>query len=242
MSRKVLEIIGLCKSYPEFTLQDFNLSLYEGEVVGFIGPNGSGKSTTIKSIMNLIRPDQGKVLFYGKKISENEQNIKTEIGYVGEHLNFYEKTSLKKIYKFVKRFYKNWDDEFFIELIHKFNLSLDKKLGECSKGMIVKFSIALSLAHHPKLLILDEPTSGLDPVIRNDILQILKDLCTREKTTIFFSSHITEDIEKITNRVVYIYNGKFLATYNTADLLERRDNLDDVLMRLIESTEGGCTC
>lgn len=242
MSRKVLEIQGLCKSYPEFTLQDFNLSLYEGEIVGFIGPNGSGKSTTIKSIMNLIRPDQGQVLFFGKKISDNEQSIKTEIGYVGEHLNFYEKTSLKLIYKFVKRFYKNWDDQFFKELIHKFNLSLDKKLGECSKGMIVKFSIALSLAHHPKLLILDEPTSGLDPVIRNDVLRILKDLCSKENTTIFFSSHITEDIEKITDRVVYIYNGKLLATYNTAELLARRENLDDVLLRLIEATEGGRAC
>lgn len=242
MNKVVLEVQNLCKNYPNFSLENVNLNLYEGEIVGFIGPNGSGKSTTIKAIMNLIQADQGQVLFYGKRISQDEKCIKMDIGYVGEHLNFYENTSLKNIYKFVKRLYKNWDNDFFIELIEKFQLPLEKKLGECSKGMIVKFSIALALAHHPKLLILDEPTSGLDPVIRNDVLIILKELCEREKTTIFFSSHITEDIEKITDRVVYIYNGKILKIYKTSELLERDESLDTVLMTLIEASKGGCTC
>lgn len=242
MNNVILEIKNLCKQYPEFELTNFNLELYEGEIVGFIGPNGSGKSTTIKAILNLIKPDQGQLLFYGKEIREDEQRIKAEIGYVGEHLNYYEKTSLQMLYQFTKRFYKTWDDALFKELLQQFNLSLSKKIGECSKGMLVKFSLALSLAHHPKLLILDEPTSGLDPVVRNDVLKILKEISKRDQTTVFFSSHITEDIEKIADRVVYIYNGRHLASYRTEDLLGQSESLNDVLLGLIETVEGGSAC
>lgn len=242
MSNVILEIKDLCKQYPEFELQNFNLNLYEGEIVGFIGPNGSGKSTTIKAILNLVRPDQGQLLYYGKSIKEDEQRIKREIGYVGEHLNYYEKTTLQKIYQFTKCFYKAWDDDLFKELLHRFNLSLSKKIAECSKGMLVKFSIALSLAHHPKLLILDEPTSGLDPLVRNDVLNILKEISQRDQTTVFFSSHITEDIEKIADRVVTIYNGRQMTTHRMEDLVNQSESLNDVLLGLIETAKGGSAC
>lgn len=219
----MLEVINLQKSYGEFNIENLNLSIDKGEIVGFIGENGAGKSTVIKSILNIIDFDSGNILFNGKNVSENEVNVKLEIGYVGENNNVYNDITLKKLYRFLKNSYKNrWDDSFFNELaITKFKLDLNKKMKELSKGMVVKFMIASALAHNPKFLILDEPTSGLDPVIRQEVLNILIDLNKTKKTTIFMSSHITEDIDCICNRIIYIDNGKIILDSYKRDITPR---------------------
>lgn len=217
----MLEINSLNKSYPKFELKNINLAIKKGEIMGFIGPNGAGKSTTIKSIVNIIPFDRGKITIDGKDLSSNEIEIKQDIGYVGEHLDFYEKVKIRKIYKFTRKYYKNWDESLFADLVKRFGLDLDKKMNELSKGMIVKFSLAMALAHHPKLLILDEPTSGLDPVVRNDLLEMLLEIVKNERCSVLFSSHITEDIAKIADKVAFIYDGEIRLIAEKKAILER---------------------
>jgi ABC-2 type transport system ATP-binding protein len=216
----MLEVNNLNKSYEKFTLKNINLALNKGEIMGFIGPNGAGKSTTIKSIVNIIPFDSGKIIIDGMDSRANEIEVKQILGYVGEHLDFYEKVKLRKIYRFASRFYKNWDENLFAALIKRFDLDLDKKMKQLSKGMVVKFSLALALAHHPKLLILDEPTSGLDPVVRNDLLDILQETVRNEQCSVLFSSHITEDIAKIADRVAFIYDGEIKLVEDKKTILE----------------------
>ena len=220
MTEYMLNVSNLNKCYKKFKLQNVNLQLQKGEIMWFIGPNGAGKSTTIKSIMNIIPFDDGIITVDGKNLNENEIEIKQNIGYVGEHLDFYEKVKLKKIYKFTRKCYINWDVDLFASLVKRFDLDLEKKMNELSKGMTVKFSLAMALAHHPKLLILDEPTSGLDPVIRNDLLDILKETVKKDNSAVLFSSHITEDIAKIADTVAFIHNGEIKLISNKYSILE----------------------
>lgn len=220
MEDYILEVKDLNKSYKKFQLKNINLLLERGKIMGFIGPNGSGKSTTIKSIMDIISYDNGTIMIDKKNMKDNEIELKQLIGYVGEHLDFYEKVKLDKIYKFTRKFYVNWDENLFKALIKRFDIDLDKKMKDLSKGMVVKFSLAMALAHHPKLFILDEPTSGLDPVVRHVLLEILSKTVRDEHASILFSSHITEDIVKIADEVVFIYDGEIKLVENKATILE----------------------
>lgn len=220
MEDYILEVKDLNKSYKKFQLKNINLLLERGKIMGFIGPNGSGKSTTIKSIMNIISYDSGTIMIDKKNMKDYEIELKQLIGYVGEHLDFYEKVKLDKIYKFTRRFYVNWDENLFKALIKRFDIDLDKKMKDLSKGMVVKFSLAMALAHHPKLFILDEPTSGLDPVVRHVLLEILSKTVRDEHASILFSSHITEDIVKIADEVVFIYDGEIKLVENKTTILE----------------------
>ncbi|MBQ3423402.1 MAG: ABC transporter ATP-binding protein [Romboutsia sp.] len=213
MDEKILEIKKLNKSYGEkFSIEDLNLTIKKGEIVGIIGANGAGKSTMIKSILNIINIDSGMVLFSGKEMKSNEEEIKRKIGYVGDNNKFYNDITLKSIYKFVKESYKqNWNDEYFNILINDiFKLDMKKKVKELSKGMLVKYMIALALSHNPELLILDEPTSGLDPIIREEVIKILFNINKEKNVTILMSSHILEDIESICNRIIYIDSGEVI--------------------------------
>lgn len=220
MEDYILEVKDLNKSYKKFQLKNINLLLERGKIMGFIGPNGSGKSTTIKSIMNIISYDSGTIMIDKKNMKDYEIELKQLIGYVGEHLDFYEKVKLDKIYKFTRKFYVNWDENLFKALIKRFDIDLDKKMKDLSKGMVVKFSLAMALAHHPKLFILDEPTSGLDPVVRHVLLEILSKTVRDEHASILFSSHITEDIVKIADEVVFIYDGEIKLVENKTTILE----------------------
>lgn len=208
--KEILTVKNLSKKYSEFTLKDVSFKLPRGYIMGLIGPNGAGKSTTIKIIMNLINADGGDVDVFGLNYKQNEEEIKNKIGYVGEEQFFYEDMTVAWTEKFVSQYYDSWDKEKFYKLLNKFNVSKTKKIKELSKGMKVKFSIALALARNPELLILDEPTSGIDPVIRREILEILSDVIQDENKSVLLSSHITEDIEKIADYVTYIVDGKIV--------------------------------
>lgn len=218
---KILEVRGLCKSYPRFSLKDVTFELPSGFIMGLIGPNGAGKSTTIKAIMNLINIDGGKIRVFGRDHRLHEQEIKTLIGYAGEDQHFYQEMSCLWHARFCSRYYPAWDWQLFDRLTDRFEIDPHKKVKELSRGMKVKFALALALAHHPKLMIFDEPTSGLDPIVRHELLQEMLDVIQDESRAILFSTHITEDIEKIADYVTILNKGTVVASDVKDALIDR---------------------
>lgn len=228
----ILEVKDLCKKYPAFTLDNVSFAVPEGSVTGFIGRNGAGKSTTLKSILGLVHPDNGKAVFFGKDFAEHESEIKQEIGYVSGGAFFYPNKPLKAVTAVTKSFYENWDNELFGKYMNKFALDENKTQAQLSEGMKIKYSLTLALSHHARLLILDEPTSGLDPVSRDELLDIFIEL-SKEGTTILFSTHITSDLEKCADSIIYISSGKiasrdtlegFTARYKAVKLTDEEYN------------------
>jgi ABC-2 type transport system ATP-binding protein len=215
----ILEIYNLGKSYGNFKLLDVNIMLPHGYIMGFVGANGAGKTTTIKLIMNMIRRDSGEIKVFGKDNIEYEMQIKDNIGYVGEQPVFYDDMTVEWTGKFAKKFYSKWDDSKFSNLLNRFKIDKNKKIKQLSKGMKMKTALALALSHRPELLILDEPTSGLDPIVRDELLEILMEFIQDERRAVFFSSHITSDIEKIADYVTIIDDGKIILSQEKEDIL-----------------------
>ncbi|NLY11768.1 MAG: ABC transporter ATP-binding protein [Firmicutes bacterium] len=216
----VLEIRNLTKTYKDFVLDNLNLCLPKGHIMGFVGENGAGKSTTIKLILNIIHRDQGEIKVFGKDNLEYEQQIKQNIGVVLDESNFPESLNGKNINSIMKRIYRNWDEKLYLHYFKKFSLPTDKEIKTFSRGMKMKLSIAVALSHNAKLLILDEPTSGLDPIVRDEILDIFLDFIQNDENSIFISTHITSDIEKIADYIAFIHSGKLI-------LAEQKDVLQD---------------
>lgn len=206
----VLEIKGLTKNYSGFTLDNVNLALPKGNIMGFIGENGAGKSTTIKLILNVIHRDNGEVKVFGRDNIEYENEIKENIGVVYDESNFPDTLNVGNINTIMKNIYKNWDQDVFDYYLKKFSLPRKKDIKSFSRGMKMKLTIAAALSHRAKLLILDEPTSGLDPIIRDEILDIFLDFIQDEEHSIFLSTHITSDIEKIADYIAFIHQGKIV--------------------------------
>lgn len=206
----ILEVRGLCKSYPGFSLSDVSFSLEEGKITGFIGRNGAGKSTTLGCILNFIHKESGEITVFGKNLSDCESEIKQEVGFVSGAVNFYPKKKLKTIASVTKRFYSEWDGGAYEKYRKLFSLDENKTPSELSAGMKVKFSLALAMSHGARLLILDEPTSGLDPVSRQELLEIFLEL-KDEGITILFSTHITSDLDFCADNIIYIKNGRINA-------------------------------
>lgn len=216
-----LQVEGLTKHYPGFTLRDVSFSLEPGYIMGFIGRNGAGKTTTIKSILNIIHRDAGHVSVFGQDALEQEKAVKGQVGLVLGGVNYYPKKKLKTIAQVTSRFYESWDREAFCQLLEQFELDENKTVSQLSSGMRVKFAIALALAHRPKLLILDEPTSGLDPVSRDEILEILQRLVESGERSILFSTHITSDLEKCADYITYIKKGEIVFSLDRETLEDR---------------------
>ena len=216
---KILEIENLNKNYPSFSLKDVSFEVKPGEIMGFIGRNGAGKTTTLKSIMNLIHYESGKISAFGLDMSEHELENKQRIGFALSELNYYPNKTIRQLMNVTKRFYKNFDEKKFQEVCKLFNLSLDKKLEELSSGMKVKYSVAIALSHKAELLILDEPTSGLDPVSRDEILDIFREIVKNKDRAILFSTHITSDLDKCASNITYIHNGSILYTGTKKDFV-----------------------
>ena len=171
----VLEVQGLTKRYPAFTLDHVSFTVPQGAVMGFIGRNGAGKSTTLKSILGMVHPDEGAVRVFGMDYAANEAAIRRELGVVLGGIDFYPKKKLGVITDVTRRFYDNWDEDKYRHYLQLFALDESKRVDQLSSGMKVKYMIALALSHSARLLILDEPTSGLDPVVRDEILTIFAD-------------------------------------------------------------------
>lgn len=217
----MLEIKNLRKEYTSFTLNDINFSLAKGYIMGFIGPNGAGKSTTIKLIMNLIRRDRGEIKLFGLDNILNEKEVKERIGFVYDENYFYEELTAVEMKNIIAPFYKNWDNKSFSNLLKEFGIPPKAKIKELSKGMKIKFSLAVALSHKAELIIMDEPTSGLDPIFRSEMLDILYSLIQDESKGIFFSTHITTDLEKVADYVTFINNGEIVFSSTKDDVLDR---------------------
>lgn len=214
-----IEIKNLSKCYDRFQLKDINLTLPKGSIMGFIGENGAGKTTTIKLILNQLKRDSGTITVLGLDNQIDEKRIKEDIGVVFDESYFHDNLKPKHISRIMKNIYKNWDDEVFFQYLSRFNIPLDKINKNLSRGMKMKLSIATALSHHPKLLILDEATSGLDPIIRNEILDIFLEFIQNEEHSILISSHITSDLEKVSDYITFIHDGEIIFSESKDHLL-----------------------
>ena len=231
----IVEITKLNKNYPSFKLSDISFNIEEGKITGFIGRNGAGKTTTIKSMLNLVHPDSGDILFYGNSIIENETEIKKHIGYSTGSVNWYPRKKIKDIIGIVKRFYDTWDEEAYNSYLTMFALDENKTALELSEGMKVKFNLLIALSHKAQVLILDEPTSGLDPFSRDELLGVFSQV-KKHGVAVFFSTHIISDIEKCADNIVYISNGRIIAELPKNDFISRYskagESLEDVFLRI----------
>ena len=215
-----IEIKNLRKNLGNFSLKIDDLKIPEGFVTGFIGPNGSGKTTTVKLIMNMINKDEGFIKMWGKDYKINNLNIKDKIGYVGEFSGYLHEAKIGRIKKSLSVFYKNWDEKLYEKYMKQFNLNEDKAYKDLSKGQQKKFEIVMAMSHHPKLIIMDEPTANLDPLVRNELLNILQERIEEDNATVFFSTHITSDLDKIGDYVVFIYKGEIFLADTKDNILE----------------------
>lgn len=220
MGEHALAVSGLVKRYKGFTLSDISFTVPRGTIVGLIGENGAGKSTTLHAILGLIRRDGGEVAVLGSSAGQLQPQVKEEIGVVFDGTNFSEELTPKKLNKVLREIYASWDEPYFHALLGRLALPAGEKIKTYSKGMRAKLSIAVALAHHPKLLILDEATSGLDPVIRDDILDMLLDFVQDEENAVLLSSHITSDLEKVADFIVFIHEGRLVFSVPKDELLE----------------------
>ena len=216
----ILEIKNLNKSYKDFTLDNLTFNVERGSIMGFIGPNGSGKSTTIKLIMNLIKKNSGDINIFGLDNIKHNKEIKQKIGFVYDENYFYEELNIIEMKNILRPFYKSWNDTLFEKYIKEFELPKKNKIKNLSKGMKMKFSLALALCHNAELIIMDEPTSGLDPVFRSELIDILYNVIQDENVSIFFSTHITTDLEKIADYITFINKGKLVFSRTKDEIIE----------------------
>lgn len=207
-------IKGLTKTFDNFKLNNINMVIPKGSIMGLIGENGAGKTTLIKCILNLIKKDSGNINVLDFDIDNSDGIYKEYIGVVFDECLFNEIYNAKDINKIFKGIYKNWNENEFFNYIKKFNIDEKKKIKEYSKGMKMKLSIAVALSHNAKFLILDEAMSGIDPIVRNEILDIFMDFIQNDENSILISSHITSDLEKICDYITFIHNGEIFASRN----------------------------
>lgn len=217
----ILAVDNLTKHFKDFSLKNISFHLPHGYVMGFIGPNGSGKSTTIKLIMNLLHKDGGQIKVFGLDNLQHELTIKDRIAFVFDENHYYEELSVRDMGRIVASFYKHWEAQTFEKCLKDFDLNPKQKIKQLSKGMKMKFSLAVALSHGAELLIMDEPTSGLDPMARSELLEILATLIQDERKSVFFSTHITSDLDKIADFVTFIHHGEIIMSAPKDDILEK---------------------
>ena len=217
--KPVIELEHVVKDYGDFKLDDISFAVPQGCICGFVGQNGAGKTTTIQLILDVIKRDGGQLRVFGEEVV-NKPQLKEDIGVVYDEMGFHEFMTPKQISKMMKYIYSNWDEERFFALLKQLSLPSRKKCGAFSRGMRMKLQIAVAMSHHAKLLIMDEPTSGLDPIVRNEILTLFQEYVIDEEHTIFLSSHITSDLERIADRIVFINGGRIVLEGDKDELLE----------------------
>lgn len=211
-----IETKNLSKHYKNFTLDNINLTLPSGCIMGLVGENGAGKTTAIKLLLKMIRKDSGEIKLLGKDYTACSME---DIGIVTEENGFPESLNASEMNKIFKNIYKNWDKEIYFGYLREFEIPPDKKIKTFSKGMKMKLYIATALAHDAKLLILDEATSGLDPVVRNEILDIFNEFTRDEEHSVLISSHIVSDLEKICDYIAFMHKGKIILCEEKDELL-----------------------
>lgn len=214
-----IEGINVTKRWKDFAINDVRFTIPQGYITGFIGPNGSGKTTIIKLIMDILQLDHGEINLFG--LPHSNSHVKQRIGFVYDELFMYDDFTVKNMHKFIAPFYEQWNETLFQDLFEQFNLPYKKKLKHFSKGMKMKCSLLFALSHEPDLLIMDEPTAGLDPIFRRELLHILQDVMVREEQTILISTHITSDLDKIADHIIFINEGDILLQQSMEEVHEQ---------------------
>ncbi|MBD5160450.1 MAG: ABC transporter ATP-binding protein [Oscillibacter sp.] len=225
MDTNAIEIRGLCKRYKDFALENLNLDLPYGCVLGLVGENGAGKSTTIRLIMDALERDAGTVSVLGTdNRSRAFQDLKEDIGVVLDETFVPEVMSARQLGKVMAGTYRNWDQAAYDGWLKKFQLPLDKKFKDYSRGMTMKLGIAAALSHHARLLLLDEATGGLDPMVREELLEVFADFAAQETASghaVLLSSHIVSDLERICDYIAFLHKGKLVLCEEKDVLLDR---------------------
>ena len=229
MNELCVQFEGVSKKYPHFSLENIDLELPTGSIMGFIGANGAGKSTTIRILLGLIHQDVGAVNVLGHAMPADQAAAKLDIGYVSEDMRLYGPATLAWHMDFLRPIYPRWDQAYAESLLDRFDLKPQQKIKGLSHGQRVKAALLLALARRPRLLVLDEPTTGLDPVARVEVLQELMAVLADEERTILFSSHNTLDVEQISDRITFIDRGRIIDSYDKEVFLDRWRRLRLVL-------------
>ncbi len=216
----ILTVNGLNKSYGDFSLRDVTFSLPEGCITGFIGVNGAGKTTTLRTILGLTGKLSGNVRFFGLDFDKHERQIKNRIGIVLDDGCFYEELTLSEMKSILSSAYTSWSEQDFKRYMDLFSLDPKQKINMLSKGMRMKYALALALSHNAELLIMDEPTSGLDPLVRGQLLKTLIEYMKNGGKGVFFSTHITSDLEKAADMLIMIDNGRIVFQEEKDTLLD----------------------
>lgn len=243
----ILELNNIEKNYKKFHLQNVCFKIRPGCITGFVGINGAGKSTTIKIIADLIRKDSGTVKLFG--IDRVKKCFNEQIGYVMDSSYFYEKQSLGMLKHIVSSTYQNWNEKDYEYYMKLFQLNEKQKIEELSKGMKMKYALTLALSHNANLLIMDEPTSGLDPLVRSQTMKILKEFVSNGTRSVLFSTHITSDLEKVADNIVFIHDGKIIfdeELINIPDFQKKvlgteYDTLESSILNFIDYMKQGGT-
>jgi len=245
MNELCVQFEGVSKKYPHFSLENIDLELPSGSIMGFIGANGAGKSTTIRILLGLIHQDAGAVNVLGHAMPADQAAAKLDIGFVSEDMRLYGPATLAWHMNFLRPIYPRWDQAYAESLLERFDLKPQQKIKGLSHGQRVKAALLLALARRPRLLVLDEPTTGLDPVARMEVLQELMAVLADEDRTILFSSHNTLDVEQISDRITFIDRGRIIDSYDKEVFLDRWRRLrlvlppDGVVPRLSGIVEVG---
>ena len=217
MTNKI-EVKNLKKTYDNFVLGEDSFEIKKGFITGFIGKNGMGKTTTIKSLLSLINYE-GEVFVDGE--DARNLNYLQDVGIIMDDSFLSKEWKISLVNEAMKCGYENWEEEKFFEYVKKFGIEKDKKVRELSRGMKIKLMLSIALSHQANLLILDEPTSGLDPSMRDELTDILKDFVEDENNTVLFSTHITEDLDRIADYIIFIDDGKIIDSCSKEEFLEK---------------------
>ncbi|MEN1967447.1 ABC transporter ATP-binding protein [Lentibacillus sp. N15] len=243
----IVEMKGVTKKRKDFTIENMNLTIPQGYITGFIGPNGSGKTTTIQMMMDILQIDEGSIQLFGT--SHHDHHVKQKIGFVYDELYMYEEFTIKKMKSIIAPLYKGWNETLFQTYIAKFALPFQKKLKHFSKGMKMKCSLLFALAHEPEFIVMDEPTAGLDPIFRRELLHLLQEIMIQEKQTILLSTHITNDLDRIADHIIFINEGKIRLQTSMEEVRENYyilkgktslldDDIRNIFVGLEETTTG----
>ena len=220
MNDLAIELQNVSKKFDYFSLDNINLNLPTGQIMGFVGANGAGKSTTIRIIMGLLQADQGTTNVLGHTMPHNQVQVKQHVGFTSEEMKLYGAKNLGWHIQFIRSIYPSWDQTYANELLKRFDLNLEQKIKQFSKGQHIKAQLLLVLARKPKLLVLDEPTTGLDPVARHEVNTELAQILNDDQRTVLFSSHNTADVERISDQIAFIDRGRMIACNDKEDFLE----------------------
>lgn len=247
----VLNVCEISKKFQNFGLNNVSFNIQENCITGFIGKNGAGKTTLIKTLLGLLKKDSGEITFFSNKYQGNDSLIKNKIGVVLDDGFFYEHLTLNEMKNLIASCYSHWNEGKYQEYLKKFRLNPKQSISTLSKGMKLKYSLALALSHGADLLIMDEPTSGLDPKIRKELMDILSEFVQEEGKSAFFSTHITSDLERCADEIIIIDRGRIIEQAGKDDIIESyrliKGTLDDlekikeVPLKILDQSRYGFT-